>query len=57
MKTDKIKEYHYKQLKKDPYVLATLLYKEEQYKDLKEENIMLRTEVKVLREIIDRFKI
>ena len=65
MKTDKIKEFHYKQLKKDPYILATLLYKEQQHKDsikslkeenrkYKEENLMLSIEVKVLREMNER---
>lgn len=57
MNVDKVKEYHYNQLKKDPYILATLTYKEEQYKELKEENLMLKTEIRVLREVIDRFKV
>ena len=59
--TNNIKEFRYKQLMKDPYNAEVIKYKQQKLKDeirqLKDENIMLSTEVRVLREIIDRLKI
>ena len=58
--TNKIIEFRYKQLMKDPYNAEVIRYKQQKLKDeirsLKDENIMLSTEVRVLREIIDKIR-